>query len=226
MPLAALDPLSGVVSDHFAGLSAGFHALAVDDRRGRALLAPLPGLGSGDRACRGRAPRSRSLSRPGSSRRSCCTAGSPAAASATGSPPEAGRRSHPPPVAGRSSAAVRRVGRLEARGRSTPTPDPSHRLHSSRSGAHSRPGWPPSTPSDPPSSLARSHGDQADSGCSTSLSELAPSRKAQTSDERESESHSNWIEIGAEALKSRSPSKETPASRRLRDPSRSRIGGR
>ena len=39
--LAALDPLSGVVSDHFAGLRAGFHALAVDDRRGRALVAAL-----------------------------------------------------------------------------------------------------------------------------------------------------------------------------------------
>ena len=41
VPLAALDPLSGVVSDHFAGLRAGFHALAVDDRRGRALVATL-----------------------------------------------------------------------------------------------------------------------------------------------------------------------------------------
>ena len=34
VPLAALDPLSRVVPDHFAGLRAGFHALAVDDRRG------------------------------------------------------------------------------------------------------------------------------------------------------------------------------------------------
>ena len=39
--LAALDPLSRVVSDHFAGFRAGFHALAVDDRRGRALVAAL-----------------------------------------------------------------------------------------------------------------------------------------------------------------------------------------
>lgn len=40
-----------------------------------------------------------------------------------------------------------------------PTPDPSRRLHSSRSGAHSHPGWPPSTPSDPPTSLARNDGE-------------------------------------------------------------------
>ena len=40
--LSAFDPLSGVVSDHFAGFGAGFHSLAVDDRRGRALVAALP----------------------------------------------------------------------------------------------------------------------------------------------------------------------------------------
>ena len=46
VPLAALDPLSGIVSDHFAGLCAGFHALAVDDRRSRALLTSFQFPGS------------------------------------------------------------------------------------------------------------------------------------------------------------------------------------
>ena len=40
VPLAALDPLSRIVSDHFAGFRAGFHALAVDDRRRGALSRP------------------------------------------------------------------------------------------------------------------------------------------------------------------------------------------
>ena len=41
VPLATLDPLSGVEADRVAGVSTGFHALAVDDRRGRALFATL-----------------------------------------------------------------------------------------------------------------------------------------------------------------------------------------
>ena len=41
MALAALDPLSGVVADHFARLRAGSDALAVDDGGGRALVAAL-----------------------------------------------------------------------------------------------------------------------------------------------------------------------------------------
>ena len=41
VPLAALDPLSGVVSDHFTGFRAGSDALAVDDRRGQAFFAAL-----------------------------------------------------------------------------------------------------------------------------------------------------------------------------------------
>src|SRR5690606_18670420 len=44
--LAALDPLSRVVSDHFSGFRAGFHALAVDDRRRGALVAALQPPGS------------------------------------------------------------------------------------------------------------------------------------------------------------------------------------
>lgn len=41
VPLATLGLFSGVVSDHFAGLRAGLDALAVDDRRGRALVTAL-----------------------------------------------------------------------------------------------------------------------------------------------------------------------------------------
>ena len=108
------------------------------------------------RGCLGATP---ARSRPGSSRGRCCAAESPAAASATGSPPEADRRSRPPPAADGSSAVAHPSEVPEAGARSAPTPDPSRRLHSSRSGAHSRPGWPPSTPSDPPSSLARNHGE-------------------------------------------------------------------
>jgi hypothetical protein len=38
---ATLDPLSGVETDHFAGFHTSPDALAVDDRRSRALFAPL-----------------------------------------------------------------------------------------------------------------------------------------------------------------------------------------
>jgi hypothetical protein len=43
-----------------------------------------------------------------------------------------------PPAAGRSSAAGRRAEPPAAASPSAPTPDPSHRSHRSRSGAHSR----------------------------------------------------------------------------------------
>ena len=71
----------------------------------------------------------------------------------------ADRRPRSPPAAGRSTAAARPAAPPGAAARSAPIPDPSRRLHSSRSGAHSRRGWPPSTPSDPPSSLARNNGE-------------------------------------------------------------------
>ena len=77
----------------------------------------------------------------------------------TGNRSEAGGTPRSPPVSGMPSEVCRPVARLADAARSAPIPDPSRRLHTFRSTAHSRRGWPPSTSSDPPSSLARNNGE-------------------------------------------------------------------
>jgi hypothetical protein len=121
MTLAPFHRLSSVKPHHLARLRAGFDALAVDDRRGRAFLAAFqvaapPGEDVVEmRPDAGRDPGAE-VTVQGAARRGNPAAGAPVSAlgprtlaRATGSPSGAGGRPRSPPARGMPSAVVCRV---------------------------------------------------------------------------------------------------------------------